>query len=113
MNKNKLLLAVILTILIMFSASVNAANAAQGWYDQCDIIATGTQDGRAIIRLQGGASNLPLNWYILGESTSESNQLLAIVLAALSQGATTIGVTVDPSDGYWPVIRTVVMWQTF
>jgi len=107
--KKKFSLTTVLSICILLTVLVNPAIAAEGWYPDCDILSTGSQDGLAIVYLQGGPANLPANWYTLGYSSTQSNQLLAVVLTSISNGLSKIGVTVDPTVGSWPVVRTAVI----
>jgi hypothetical protein len=105
--KKRFVLAGLLSICILFSVAVSSGNAAVGWYEQCVVVAVGSQSGLGLVRLKGGVSSLPENWYQLGTNTTEANQGLAVALTALSTGGT-VGVAVDPAVGFNPVITAIV-----
>jgi len=111
--KKRFFLMVLTSVCILWSMPINSAHAVEGWYPDCDIVQTGSQDGLAIVYLKGGPASLPANWYTLGYSSTQSNQLLAVVLTCISTGVSKMGVTVDPTVGTWPVVRTAVIVPNF
>jgi hypothetical protein len=103
--KKRFFLAAMLSICILFTVSVNPANAAVSWYSNCVIGGAGAQGGVGLVYVSnGGTNNLPVGWYSMGNNTAEANQGLATALTAVSTGATAT-ILVDPLDGrFWPLI---------
>jgi hypothetical protein len=83
--KKRFFLAAVLSICILFSVSVNSANAA--WYDQCTVNMTGSLDGSGYVNLVCTAPTLAVAWYPIGRNTTEANQGIAVSLTAISTGA--------------------------
>ena len=110
--KKRLFLIAVFVICILFSASVNSVNAAEGWYEGCVVQGVGSQGSLGIVLVSGGPSNLPFKWYALGENATEANQGMAVALTALSTGGT-ISVRVDPDDGrFWSLIKAIAVSPT-
>ena len=106
--KKRFFLAALLSICILFSVSVNPANAALQWYENCTVGAVGTQGGIGLVNVSGGDINLPNLWYSMGANTTEANQSLAVALTALSTGGK-VTVLVDINDGlYWHLIKGIL-----
>jgi len=98
--KKRFFLVAMLSIVILLSVSINPANAALQWYNNCVVGAVGSQSGIPLIYASGGDQSLPANYYSLGSGTSatEMNQFMATALTAISTGAK-IQILVDISDG--------------
>jgi hypothetical protein len=108
--KKKIFWAAMLLICILFSTSVNPANAALSWYSNCVVGGAGMQGGIGLVYVSnGGTNSLPVGWYSMGATTTEANQGLATALTAVSTGGL-VTILVDPADGrFWPLIKGILV----
>jgi len=105
----RLMFALLLSVCILLSVSVNPLNAAATWYERCTVGGTGTQAGTGLIYIsEGGEQSLPTGWYSMGEGSTQVNQHMATALTALSIGGK-VTLLVDPNDGrFWPLITGIL-----
>jgi hypothetical protein len=94
MKKKTFFLAVVLSICILFSVSVNKVNAAEGWYD-CNIVQIGSGWGYVALSLTDVNGAFSAKWFYMSGSSDVGKQMLATALTTVSLAKRTL-IYADP-----------------